>query len=187
MQTEQVTTAPKMNTMAKTQTVAVTLAPAQQASPPEIPIRHKKLQRFLKCTPSKSRNRDVTQPTMKAKDADSFEESQRELATDLLKQTGQDLRRHGAGTIRYSCSTSRSSIRHRFANAFSSGVRMFNQEKSNYARHMLARHIKPKKIVFHSRLLPHETCRMKQVQHAQTKKRFLIFSPSAVMTYQPQT
>jgi hypothetical protein len=25
---------------------------------------------------------------------------------------------------------------------------------------MLARHIKPKKIVFHSRLLPHETCGM---------------------------
>jgi hypothetical protein len=30
----------------------------------------------------------------------------------------------------------------------------------DYVGYMLARHIKPKKIVFHSRLLPQETCRM---------------------------
>jgi hypothetical protein len=40
---------------------------------------------------------------------------------------------------------------------------------------MRARHIKPKKIVFHSRLLPHETCRMTRVQHLKTKKAFLVF------------
>jgi universal stress protein A len=32
--------------------------------------------------------------------------------------------------------------------------------------YMLARHIKPKKIVFHSRLLPHETCGMKRMQQS---------------------
>src|SRR4029453_1156159 len=57
----------------------------------------------------------------------------------------------------------------------------------DYAGYMLARHIKPKKIVFHSRLLPHETCRMNRVQHLKTKKRFLVFSDSGFMTYQPQT
>jgi hypothetical protein len=45
-------------------------------------------------------------------------------------------------------------------------VRMFDQEKSNSAGYMLARHIKPKKIVFHSRLLLHETCRMNQMQQS---------------------
>jgi hypothetical protein len=57
----------------------------------------------------------------------------------------------------------------------------------DYAGYMLARHIKPKKIVFHSRLLPHETCRMNRVQHLKTKKGFLVFSDSGFMTYQPQT
>ena len=59
----------------------------------------------------------------------------------------------GAGTIGCLCSTCRSSIR-------LCSVRMFGHEKSNYAGYMLARHIKPKKIVFYSRLLPHETCGM---------------------------
>jgi pimeloyl-ACP methyl ester carboxylesterase len=44
------------------------------------------------------------------------------------------------------------------------------------AGYMLARHIKPKKIVFHSRLLPHETCRMNRAQHLKPKKGFLVFS-----------
>jgi hypothetical protein len=57
----------------------------------------------------------------------------------------------------------------------------------DYAGYMLAKHIKPKKIVFHSRLLPHETCRMNRVQHLKTKKGFLVFSDSGFMTYQPQT
>jgi PAS domain S-box-containing protein len=57
----------------------------------------------------------------------------------------------------------------------------------DYAGYILARHIKPKKIVFHSRLLPHETCRMNRVQHLKTKKGFLVFSDSGFMTYQPQT
>lgn len=57
----------------------------------------------------------------------------------------------------------------------------------DYAGYMLARHIKSKKIVFHSRLLPHETCRMNRVQHLKTKKGFLVFSDSGFMTYQPQT
>lgn len=57
----------------------------------------------------------------------------------------------------------------------------------DYAGDILARHIKPKKIVFHSRLLPHETCRMNRVQHLKTKKGFLVFSDSGFMTYQPQT
>jgi hypothetical protein len=52
---------------------------------------------------------------------------------------------------------------------------------------MPADYIKPKKIVFHSRLLPHETCRMNRVQHLKTKKGFLVFSDSGFMTYQPQT
>jgi hypothetical protein len=52
---------------------------------------------------------------------------------------------------------------------------------------MLARHIKQKKIVFHSRLMPHETCVMNRVQHLKTKKGFLVFSDSGFMTYQPQT
>jgi hypothetical protein len=55
------------------------------------------------------------------------------------------------------------------------------------ARLMLARHIKPKKIVFHSRLLSRETCRMNRVQHLKTKKGFLVFSDSGFMAYQPQT
>jgi hypothetical protein len=47
MQTEQVTTSPKMNTMAKTETAAVTKpTPSQQASPPKIPIRRKKTSTF---------------------------------------------------------------------------------------------------------------------------------------------
>ena len=57
----------------------------------------------------------------------------------------------------------------------------------DYAGYMLARHIKPKKIVFHSRLLLHETYRMNRVQHLKTKKGFLVFSDSGFMTYQPQT
>ena len=57
----------------------------------------------------------------------------------------------------------------------------------DYAGYMLARHIKPKKIVFHSRLLPHETCRMNRVQHLKTKKGFLVFSDGGFMTYQSQT
>jgi hypothetical protein len=57
----------------------------------------------------------------------------------------------------------------------------------DYAGYMLARHIKPKKIVFHSRLLPDETCRMNRVQHLKTKKGFLVSSDSGFMTYQPQT
>jgi hypothetical protein len=57
----------------------------------------------------------------------------------------------------------------------------------HYAAYMLARHIKPKKIVFHSRLPPHETCRMNRVQHLKTKKGFLVFSDSGFMTFQPQT
>jgi len=57
----------------------------------------------------------------------------------------------------------------------------------DYAGYMLARHIKPKKIVFHSRLPPHETWRMNRVQHLKTKKGFLVFSDSGFMTYQPQT
>jgi hypothetical protein len=57
----------------------------------------------------------------------------------------------------------------------------------NYAGYMLARHIKPKKIFFHSRLLPHETWRMNRVQHLKTKKGFFVFSDSGFMTYQPQT
>jgi len=57
----------------------------------------------------------------------------------------------------------------------------------DYAGYMLARHIKPKKIVFHNRLLPHETCRMNRVRHLKTKKTFLVFSDSGFMTYQPQT
>jgi hypothetical protein len=51
---------------------------------------------------------------------------------------------------------------------------------------MPAGYIKPKKIVFHSRLLPHETCRMNRVQHLKTKKGFLVFSDSGFMTYQPK-
>jgi hypothetical protein len=43
---------------------------------------------------------------------------------------------------------------------------MFDHEKSNHAGYMLARHNKPKKIVFHSRLLPHETCCMNQMQQS---------------------
>ena len=57
----------------------------------------------------------------------------------------------------------------------------------DYAGYMRARHVKPKKIVFHSRLLPHETCRVNRVQHLKTKKGFLVFSDSGFMTYQPQT
>jgi len=57
----------------------------------------------------------------------------------------------------------------------------------DYAGYMFARHIKPKKIVFHSRLLPHETCRMNRVQHLKTKKGFLVFLDRGFMTYQPQT
>jgi hypothetical protein len=57
----------------------------------------------------------------------------------------------------------------------------------DYAGYMLARHIKPKKMVFHSWLLPHETCRMNRVQHLKTKKGFLVFSDNGLMTYQPQT
>jgi len=52
---------------------------------------------------------------------------------------------------------------------------------------MPADYIKPKKIVFHSRILLHETCRMNRVQHLKTKKAFLVFSDSGFMTYQPQT
>src|SRR5512133_1813804 len=40
--------------------------------------------------------------------------------------------------------------------------------------YMLARHIKPKKIVFHSRLLPHETCGMKRMQ--QSREDFANFA-----------
>jgi hypothetical protein len=57
----------------------------------------------------------------------------------------------------------------------------------DYVGYMLARHIKPKKIVFHSRLLPHETSRMNRVQRLKTKKGFFDFSNSGFMTYQPQT
>ena len=52
---------------------------------------------------------------------------------------------------------------------------------------MFANYIKPKKIVFHSRLLSHETCRMNRVQHLKIKKGFLVFSDNGFMTYQLQT
>ena len=57
----------------------------------------------------------------------------------------------------------------------SAALRMLDQGKSNYAGYMLARHIKPKKIVFHRPLLPHETCGMNQPQesheHSQISSR----------------
>jgi hypothetical protein len=72
--------------------------------------KRKKTQFFLKGRPRKSGDRGVTQHTMKTNDADMSEQSQRELATEVLKQTAhrelaagvlkkaaQDLRRfHGA-------------------------------------------------------------------------------------------
>jgi hypothetical protein len=56
-----------------------------------------KISTFLKCSPPKSEDRGVTQCTMKAKDVDLPDGSQRELAAGVLKQAAQDLRRfHGA-------------------------------------------------------------------------------------------
>src|SRR5678815_6127567 len=43
---------------------------------------------------------------------------------------------------------------------------------------MLARHIKPKKIVFHSRLLPHETCGMKRIQQSREDSQMSPGNPS---------
>jgi hypothetical protein len=66
----------------------------------------------------------------------------------------------GAGTIRCSCSTSQYSNRQRSGNASSSrfrSARTFGHEKSNYTGCMLARHMKPNNILFHTRLVPHET------------------------------
>jgi hypothetical protein len=56
----------------------------------------------------------------------------------------------------------------------------------DYAGYMLTRHNKPKKIVFHSRLLPHETCRMNGAT-SQNQEKIPVFSDSGFMTYQPQT
>lgn len=56
-----------------------------------------KISTFLKCSPPKSGDRGVTQCTMKAKDVDLPDGTQRELAAGVLKQAAQDLRRfHGA-------------------------------------------------------------------------------------------
>jgi len=52
---------------------------------------------------------------------------------------------------------------------------------------MLARHIKPKKKVFHGRRLPHETSRVHRMQHLKTKKGFLVLSDSGFPIYQSQT
>ena len=61
--------------------------------------RSAKLQHFLKCPPSKSGDRGVTQHTMKTNDLDIREKAQRELAAGVLNQAAQDLRRlHGATT-----------------------------------------------------------------------------------------
>lgn len=58
------------------------------------PVRYKeKFPVFLKCRPKKSGNRGVTKPTMKTNNTDITEDAQRELATEILKQATQDLRR----------------------------------------------------------------------------------------------
>ena len=46
--------------------------------------------------------------------------------------------------------------------------------------YMLARHIKPKKIVFHSRLLPHETCGMKRMQQSREDSQMSPGNPSTL-------
>ena len=56
-----------------------------------------KISTFLKCSPPNSGDRDVTQCTMKAEDVHLPDGTQRELATGVLEQAAQDLRRfHGA-------------------------------------------------------------------------------------------
>jgi nucleotide-binding universal stress UspA family protein len=46
--------------------------------------------------------------------------------------------------------------------------------------YMLARHIKPKKIFFHSRLLPHETCGMKRIQQSREDSQMSPGNPSTL-------
>jgi nucleotide-binding universal stress UspA family protein len=46
--------------------------------------------------------------------------------------------------------------------------------------YMLARHIKPKKIFFHSRLLPHETCGMKRMQQSREDSQMSPGNPSTL-------
>src|SRR4029450_3121741 len=48
----------------------------------------------------------------------------------------------------------------------------------DYAGYMLARHIKPKKIFFHSRLPPHETCDMKRKQQSREDLQMSPGNPS---------
>jgi hypothetical protein len=50
----------------------------------------------------------------------------------------------------------------------------------DYAGYMLARHIKPKKIFFHSRLLPHETCGMKRMQQSREDSQMSPGNPSTL-------
>jgi nucleotide-binding universal stress UspA family protein len=45
---------------------------------------------------------------------------------------------------------------------------------------MLAKHIKPKKMVFHSRLLPHQTCRMKRMQQSREDSQMSLGNPSTL-------
>ena len=45
---------------------------------------------------------------------------------------------------------------------------------------MLDRHNKPKKIVFHSRLLPHETCAMKRMQQSRKTSAVAGYCPTAI-------
>jgi hypothetical protein len=59
----------------------------------------RKISTFLKCSPRKSGDRGVTQCTMKAKDVDLPDGSQRELAAGVLKQAAQDLHRFHSATM----------------------------------------------------------------------------------------
>jgi hypothetical protein len=51
-------------------------------------------------------------------------------------------------------------------------ARTFGHKKSNYTGYMLARHIKPKKIVFHTRLERHETGGMKRPKNPPKIRKF---------------
>ena len=53
-------------------------------------------------------------------------------------------------------------------------------KKASTPGYMLARHIKPKKIVFHSRLLPHETCGMKRMQQSREDSQMSPRKPSTL-------
>jgi hypothetical protein len=57
---------------------------------------------------------------------------------------------------------------------------MFGHEKSNYTGYMLARHMKPKKILFHTRLVPHETDVMNRPKNG---RRFASFAAKAIAIF----